>query len=44
MVASSACSSRPETCRLLPNGATMSMPGLPFELRLQPFSFGPLTV
>ena len=29
MVASSAAASRPETCRLVPNGATMSTPGLP---------------
>src|SRR5262249_12552203 len=29
MAASSASGSRPETCRLVPNGATESMPGLP---------------
>src|ERR1700730_16401579 len=29
MVASSAALSRPDTCRLVPNGATMSMPGWP---------------
>src|SRR4029077_17390094 len=29
MVASSAARSRPDTCRLVPNGATMSTPGLP---------------
>ena len=29
IAASSAASSRPDTCRLVPNGATMSMPGVP---------------
>ncbi len=32
MAASSAAASRPDTCKLVPKGATMSMPGLPHQL------------
>src|SRR6266702_1935767 len=44
MAASSAAASRPETCRLLPNGATMSTPGLPNSSAASPLRSSPVTV
>ena len=44
MVASSADLSRPETCRLVPNGATMSAPGLPESSAASPLRSSPETV
>src|SRR5262249_9318233 len=42
--ASSAASSRPHTCRLVPNGATMSMPGRRLSCSASSFSPSPLRV
>src|SRR6476469_3254972 len=42
--ASSAALSRPDTCRLLPNGATMSMPGLPVRSAASAVRLSPVTV
>src|SRR6266571_6124471 len=44
MVASSASVSRPDTWRLVPNGATMSMPGLLVSSAASPLRSSPVTV